>query len=387
MTSYQRLRLILTSALDANQKLVAIALSDHMSDTRGYALCGVARLALLTSLSERTVQRVLNQGDGDWLKRDLKPGAKQYPTYILWSKLPKHEETGDSGSPVPDGHQCHSGTGDKEAQVTDEAATGDSLSEEGCQPVHSGVTGCHPKPTIKPTREANQGSQPEPPPPEEEPTQPEADWDAIQARILGSLDEARDAQIESYFASPIDPPPPPKPEPVTRKRSPDFDSLFGKLTSTSPTPEPAPEPEPEAPTLPTDLDLLQMLTSRPDGGQGQPLALAQRWHRALVTAGVSTPAHLGRYTLREIQMLPGMSAPSAGHVRDALEAWGGALAMGGRDLVDSLRKRAFSGKLIPTPAEKRLMDAANIRPLDIRQMSDFDVHTFAQRLDQARSRL
>lgn len=223
--------------------------------------------------------------------------------------------------------------------------------------------------------------------PEEEPTQPEADWDAIQARILGSLDEARDAQIESYFASPIDPPPPPKPEPVTRKRSPDFDSLFGKLTSTSPTPEPAPEPEPEAPTLPTDLDLLQMLTSRPDGGQGQPLALAQRWHRALVTAGVSTPAHLGRYTLREIQMLPGMSAPSAGHVRDALEAWGGALAMGGRDLVDSLRKRAFSGKLIPTPAEKRLMDAANIRPLDIRQMSDFDVHTFAQRLDQARSRL
>jgi len=129
-----------------------------------------------------------------------------------------------------------------------------------------------------------------------------------------------------------------------------------------------------------------MLTSRPDGGQGQPLALAQRWHRALVTAGVSTPAHLGRYTLREIQMLPGMSAPSAGHVRDALEAWGGALAMGGRDLVDSLRKRAFSGKLIPTPAEKRLMDAANIRPLDIRQMSDFDVHTFAQRLDQARSR-
>ena len=33
------------------------------------------------------------------------------------------------------------------------------------------------------------------------------------------------------------------------------------------------------------------------------------------------------------------------------------------------------------------MDAANIRPLDIRQMSDFDVHTFAQRLDQARSRL
>ena len=215
--------------------------------------------------------------------------------------------------------------------------------------------------------------------PEEEPTQPEADWDAIEAAIL----KARDAEIESYFTAPIQPP---APEPTTRKPGPDFGALFGKLTEPT-RPPPAPEEEPPpVPTLPPDLDLLQMLTSRPDGAQGQPLAVAQRWHRALVTAGLTSPADLERYTLREIQMLPGMSAPSAGHVRDAVEAWGGTLAMGGRELVDSLRRRAFSGKLTTTPAEKRLMDAANIRPLDIRQMSDFDVHTFAQRLDQARSR-
>jgi len=216
--------------------------------------------------------------------------------------------------------------------------------------------------------------------PEEEPTQPEADWDAIEAAIL----KARDAEIESYFTAPIQPPP--APEPTTRKPGPDFGALFGKLTEPT-RPPPAPEEEPPpVPTLPPDLDLLQMLTSRPDGAQGQPLAVAQRWHRALVTAGLTSPADLERYTLREIQMLPGMSAPSAGHVRDAVEAWGGTLAMGGRELVDSLRRRAFSGKLTTTPAEKRLMDAANIRPLDIRQMSDFDVHAFAQRLDQARSR-
>lgn len=180
MTSYQRLRLLLNSSLDANQKLVAIALSDHMSDTRGYALCGVARLALLTSLSERTVQRVLNQGDGDWLKRDMKPGAKQYPTYILWSKLPNKQATGDSASHVPDGHMCQPDACDGEAQVTDETATGDNLSADGCQTGHSQVTGCHPKPTTKPTREANQGSQPEymspaaPPPLFAQPPAPEA---------------------------------------------------------------------------------------------------------------------------------------------------------------------------------------------------------------------
>ena len=191
MTSYQRLRLILTSALDANQKLVAIALSDHMSDTRGYALCGVARLALLTSLSERTVQRVLNQGDGDWLKRDMKPGAKQYPTYILWSKLPNKQATGDNASHVPDGHMCQPDACDGEAQVTGETATGDNLSADGCQTGHSQVTACHPKPTTKPTREADQGSQPEQATPQEEPTQPEADWDAIEAQIRSHL-AARD---------------------------------------------------------------------------------------------------------------------------------------------------------------------------------------------------
>ena len=128
MTSYQRLRLLLNSSLDANQKLVAIALSDHMSDTRGYALCGVARLALLTSLSERTVQRVLMQGDGKWLRRDIKPGAKQYPTFILWSNLPKQEVTGDSESPVPDSHPCQPDTPDTESPVTDSHGRGDSLS-------------------------------------------------------------------------------------------------------------------------------------------------------------------------------------------------------------------------------------------------------------------
>ena len=180
MTSYQRLRLLLNSSLDANQKLVAIALSDHMSDTRGYALCGVARLALLTSLSERTVQRVLMQGDGKWLRRDIKPGAKQYPTFILWSNLPKQEETGDSESPVPDSHPCQHDTPDTESPVTASQGRGDSLTPEGCQPVTGGVTACHPKPTIKPTREANQGSQPEymspatPPPLFAQPPAPEA---------------------------------------------------------------------------------------------------------------------------------------------------------------------------------------------------------------------
>ena len=377
MTSYQRLRLLLTSALDPNQKLVAIALSDHMSDTRGYALCGVARLALLTSLSERTVQRVLNQGDGVWLKRDIKPGAKQYPTYILWSKLPKQEETGDNGSPVQDSHPCQTGTGDEEAQVTGRPATGDSLSEEGCQPVRLGVTGCHPKPTIKPTSEANERSQPGPPPPQPE---AEPDWEAIAAATL----KARDAQIDSYFATPIDLPPPPKPEPTTRKPTPDFGALFGGGAAVKPQ---QPQAEPEEVGLPVDLDLLQMLTTRPDGAQATALGVATRWVRLLTSQGIDSPGDLQRYTVREIQMLPGMSAPSAGHVQAALEAWGGELAKGGRELVDDLRRRVLRNDSSLTAAEKRQMEAANLRTSDIKKMSDYDVNTYAQRLDAARSRM
>ena len=377
MTSYQRLRLLLTSALDPNQKLVAIALSDHMSDTRGYALCGVARLALLTSLSERTVQRVLNQGDGVWLKRDIKPGAKQYPTYILWSKLPKQEETGDNGSPVQDSHPCQTGTGDEEAQVTGGPATGDSLSEEGCQPVRLGVTGCHPKPTIKPTSEANERSQPGPPPPQPE---AEPDWEAIAAATI----KARDAEIDGYFTSPIEPPPPPKPEPTTRKPTPDFGALFGGGAAVKPQ---QPQAEPEEVGLPVDLDLLQMLTTRPDGAQATALGVATRWVRLLTSQGIDSPGDLQRYTVREIQMLPGMSAPSAGHVQAALEAWGGELAKGGRELVDDLRRRVLRNDSSLTAAERRQMEAANLRTSDIKKMSDYDVNTYAQRLDAARSRM
>jgi len=379
MTSYQRLRLLLNSSLDSNQKLVGIALSDHMSDTRGYALCGVTRLARLTSLSERTVQRVLNQGDGVWLKRDIKPGAKQYPTYILWSKLPKQEETGDNGSPVQDSHPCQAGTGDEEAQVTGGPATGDSLSEEGCQPVRLGVTGCHPKPTIKPTSEANERSLPAPPPPQAE---AEPDWEAIAAATL----KARDAEIESYFTSPVDlpPPPPPKPEPTTRKPGPDFGALFGGTTAPKPQ---QPQAEPEEAGLPVDLDLLQMLTTRPDGAQATALGVATRWVRLLTSQGIDSPGDLQRYTVREVQMLPGMSAPSAGHVQAALEAWGGEMAKGGRELVDDLRRRVLRNDSSLTAAEKRQMEAANLRTSDIKRMTDFDVNTYAQRLDAARSRM
>jgi len=125
-----------------------------------------------------------------------------------------------------------------------------------------------------------------PPAPEAEPVQQEPDWEAIQAKILGSLDEARDAEIDSYFTSPIGLPPPPKPEPTTRKRAPDFAALFGGTT----TPKPQqPQAEPEEAGLPVDLDLLQMLTTRPDGAQATALGVATRWVRLLTSQGIDSP--------------------------------------------------------------------------------------------------
>ena len=214
-------------------------------------------------------------------------------------------------------------------------------------------------------------------------SEPEPDWDAIAAATL----KARDAEIDGYFTSPIDlPPPPPKPspEPAPRKRAPDFGALFGG----SATPKPQqPQAEPEEAGLPVDLDLLQMLTTRPDGAQATALGVATRWVRLLTSQGIDSPGDLQRYTVREVQMLPGMSAPSAGHVQAALEAWGGEMAKGGRELVDDLRRRVLRNDSSLTAAEKRQMDAANLRTSDIKKMSDYDVNTYAQRLDAARSRM
>ena len=217
-------------------------------------------------------------------------------------------------------------------------------------------------------------------PPASPQAEAEPDWEAIAAATI----KARDAEIDSYFATPIDLPPPPKPEPTTRKPTPDFGALFGGGAAVKPQ---QPQAEPEEVGLPVDLDLLQMLTTRPDGAQATALGVATRWVRLLTSQGIDSPGDLQRYTVREIQMLPGMSAPSAGHVQAALEAWGGELAKGGRELVDDLRRRVLRNDSSLTAAEKRQMEAANLRTSDIKKMSDYDVNTYAQRLDAARSRM
>jgi hypothetical protein len=74
-------------------------------------------------------------------------------------------------------------------------------------------------------------------------------------------------------------------------------------------------------------------------------------------------------------------------VQAALEAWGGEMAKGGRELVDDLRRRVLRNDSSLTAAEKRQMEAANLRTSDIKKMSDYDVNTYAQRLDAARSRM
>jgi len=146
----------LRSGLDANSKLVAVALIDHMSDRQDFALCGVERIAVLTSLSPRSVQRTLKDAEGRWLTRGGVNGARVHPMRILWDALPAPVNL----APVPDSHPCQPVTGDNVAPVPTSRATGDNLTPDPCQNCSEPVTVCHPKPTMKPTPEAYQGSQP-----------------------------------------------------------------------------------------------------------------------------------------------------------------------------------------------------------------------------------
>jgi hypothetical protein len=119
MKPQDRTRAILRSTLDAESRLVAIALADHMN-VHDEAYPSVGTLAIETALSERTVQGVIRHGLAHgWLSARGASG-KPRTMSILWSHLSTQHpprlsggrktanpRTGRTGAPAAPVHGAH----------------------------------------------------------------------------------------------------------------------------------------------------------------------------------------------------------------------------------------------------------------------------------------
>lgn len=100
---HQRARAIMATALTAPQKLVLLAISDHIGASGAPVWPSVSRIASLTSLGERTVQKHLT-GLGDVVEVDRTPGrANRYR--VRFDLLnPRTSCTPADGAPPHDVH-------------------------------------------------------------------------------------------------------------------------------------------------------------------------------------------------------------------------------------------------------------------------------------------
>lgn len=115
---WQRSKLILSTSLTTSQKMVLLSVSDHMG-ANDHSRAGVGRHAKRTSLSERTVQRLLKQLVHDGLLTcTVRPGR---PTWYalnieklqtLEGVTPCHPCHGDGGDTVSGAGDIMPGAGD-----------------------------------------------------------------------------------------------------------------------------------------------------------------------------------------------------------------------------------------------------------------------------------
>lgn len=124
MMPQDRTRAILRSTLDAECRLVAVAIADHM-DAHDTTFVSVPTIAVETALSERTVQSILAYGiQGGWLLREGKPGCS-LTLRLVWERLndtdrpartsggrkanPRTGRTGAPAAPVNGAHPTPAG--------------------------------------------------------------------------------------------------------------------------------------------------------------------------------------------------------------------------------------------------------------------------------------
>ena len=171
--------------------------------------------------------------------------------------------------------------------------------------------------------------------------------------------------------------------------------IFGRnrtTASANPAPVAIPPPKPvEAipdtmlPPEVTDLNVL--LTTRPDGEQALPGAIVQRWIRALVNAGITSPKQLENMTFDNLKYTSGIGENVAMKVSTAMMLWGSSLAPEPRVRMQELRAMAARNLSMPSDVnarDRRWLKAASISWNDIRKMTDYDVIDFSKRLESAK---
>ena len=136
---WQRSRYILRAPrLSANERLVLLAISDHLGDKRS-AWPSADRLAKMTGLARRTVLRTIKALDDSGRIAVVRSTGRANRYRMDWARInPFHDlrecqsDTRATESPVPQSHQCHSDT----PPVTQSHPTRDTESPEADQKQH-----------------------------------------------------------------------------------------------------------------------------------------------------------------------------------------------------------------------------------------------------------
>ena len=224
--------------------------------------------------------------------------------------------------------------------------------------------------------------------------QPEAepDWEAIAAATL----KARDAEIDSYFATPVEPPPPPRAaipaRIMPRTLPPASPSLAESLArikqavEANPAPRQEPAPQRQAPVVEEDLG------PSPVAGMDLPTLLgsgaaSQRLLRALVAGGLTTAEALERVTFDDLKFMPGVATTGANAIREALGKHGAGLAMDKGRLLLLSRLAADHPKPWPpevTRTDKVALKAARVRWRTLAEADDFKINDVYRAIEAGR---
>ena len=152
---------------------------------------------------------------------------------------------------------------------------------------------------------------------------------------------------------------------------------------------PAPMPAPPLPVsmLPEGLDLLNLLTSGPEGKHGHPIARASTWILALSALGIETPQQLENTTFDTLKFSKGIGAAVAQTLSRQMVAWGSSLAPDPAARILELIQ--LSGRYSQPPADvvtardRRWLKAAGLAWQDLGRSTLFEVGSLKQRFVSA----
>ena len=161
-----------------------------------------------------------------------------------------------------------------------------------------------------------------------------------------------------------------------------------KITPPAPPPVTPSEPEEDlsAPMLPPNMDLMNLLSSRPNGGDAPSTLHASSWIRALVAAGISSPYRLESLTFDDVKFIKGIGPAIAKTIDEQMQAWGSSLAPDPEARMDQLIRLAGRHSSAPaslTRRDRRWLKGAELSWLSLRKATSFDIPNLKKRFSEA----